>query len=132
MDVHPAASVHDSPPAWRRARTTSCSLPGYAGWFQRLPFFALQNCLHQKGIFLSVRHSSQIPMLCVTFIPEVGRKPNRGLFIPLAHRPKNCPQNSLESFGVYTVVYRANPHSPVSLTLPLDHRAAAQHDYRWL
>ena len=43
------------------------------------------------------------------------------------------PQNSLESFGVYTVVYQGkNPAQAVLFAhVALDHRrAAAQHDYR--
>ena len=45
------------------------------GGFKDFLFFALQNCLHQKGIFLSVRHSLQdFPCSAVTFILEVGAK----------------------------------------------------------
>ena len=109
------------------------AVPG-AGWFQRFPFLrSPESPAPEKRFSARPAQPARFPMLCGG-AHSGGWGGNRiGACSSLAHTARKLPQNSLESFGVYTVVYQGK--SPAQAVLfahvALDHRrTAAQHDYR--
>ncbi len=142
--LHPAGNrgIPSSPVGWLLPAVSQAgkgqlevlpAVPG-AGCFQRFPFLrSPESPAPERHFSARPAQSAGFPMLCGG-AHSGGWGGNRiGACSSLAHTARKLPQNPLESFGVYTVVYQGK--SPAQTVLfahvALDHRrSAAQHDYR--